>query len=408
MRDTVCCVHEKARSAQLKIQNDRKTGETRRYSGDQGSDETRNTSPDFLGDIHRLETVNVFESRDLMRLWVLGHGIEFKLGPGIEGQPDMSMGFIGAKQTTIGREIILTGTGVHSGSPVSIVLHPADADTGIRFLITKGDEIKADIPADVHLVTNVTLCTVLSDANGVSVSTVEHLLAALRGLSIDNVYVEIDSGEVPIMDGSSAPFVEAIDEVGIRELNKPRKFIKVLKPIRVDEGDCWGELAPHSGFHLDVEIDFDTPLIGRQRMAVEMNPGIFRSELSRARTFGFMRDVEQLWAAGLALGASLENSVAIGEDRIINPEGLRFDNEFVRHKTLDAVGDLSLAGAPLLAAFKSVRGGHRLNSLVVKALLADKSAWTTVTAPTTRETVRAERDLPLGVAAAANFAADRS
>lgn len=319
----------------------------------------------------------------------------------------MSRGFIGARQTTIRREIILTGTGVHSGSPVSIVLHPADADTGIRFLVMKGDEIKADIPADVNAVSNVTLCTVLSDDNGASVATVEHLLAALRGLCVDNVYVEIDSGEVPIMDGSSVAFVEAIDEVGIRELNRPRKFIKVLKPIRVDEGDCWGELAPHSGFHLDVEIDFDTPLIGRQRMSVEMSPGVFRSEISRARTFGFMRDVEQLWAAGLALGASLDNSIALGEDRIINPEGLRFDNEFVRHKTLDAVGDLALAGAPLLASFKSVRGGHRLNSLVVKALLADKDAWTMVHAPAVRDTIiHAEADMPYGVAA--NFAADRS
>ena len=327
---------------------------------------------------------------------------------GIEGQLDMSKGFIGARQTTIRREIILTGTGVHSGSPVSIILHPADADAGIRFLITKGDEIKADIPADVHAVSNVTLCTVLSDENGASVATVEHLLAALRGLCVDNVHIEIDSGEVPIMDGSSAAFVEAIDEVGISELNRARKFIKVLKPIRVDEGDCWGELVPHSGFHLDVEIDFDSPLIGRQRMNVEMSPGVFRSEISRARTFGFMRDVEQLWAAGLALGASLDNSVAIGDDQIINPEGLRFDDEFVRHKTLDAVGDLALAGAPLLASFKSVRGGHRLNSLIVKALLADKDAWTVVHAPITARdaVIHAEADLPFR--AAANFAADRS
>ena len=322
----------------------------------------------------------------------------------------MGIGFIGAKQTTIGREIILTGTGVHSGAPVSIVLHPADADTGIIFLITKGNEVQAEIPANVAAVSNVTLCTILSDANGASVATVEHLLAAIRGLCVDNVYVEIDSGEVPIMDGSSAPFVEAIDEVGIRELEKPRRFIKVLKPIRVDEGDCWGEISPHSGFHLDVEIDFDTALIGRQRMSVEMNPGVFRSEISRARTFGFMKDVEQLWAAGLALGASLDNSIAIGDDRIINPEGLRFDDEFVRHKLLDAVGDLALAGAPLLASFKSMRGGHRLNSLVVKALLADKSAWTMVNAPsveTARRTAHVEADLRLGLAAA-NFAADRS
>ncbi len=356
----------------------------------------------------KLGMLSEIGSKSVMGCLSRGIGSGMNSGLGIEGQLDMSKGFIGARQTTIRREIILTGTGVHSGSPVSIVLHPADADTGIRFLITKGDEIKADIAADVHAVSNVTLCTVLSDANGASVATVEHLLAALRGLCVDNVHIEIDSGEVPIMDGSSAAFVEAIDEVGIRELSRPRKYIKVLKPIRIDEGDCWGELAPHSGFHLDVEIDFDTPLIGRQRMAVEMSPGIFRSEISRARTFGFMRDVEQLWAAGLALGASLENSIALGDERIINPEGLRFKDEFVRHKTLDAVGDLALAGAPLLASFKSVRGGHRLNSLVVKALLADKEAWSVVHAPSTRDTiVHAESDLSFGVAAAANFAADR-
>ena len=161
------------------------------------------------------------------------------------------------------------------------------------------------------------------------------------------------------MDGSSAPFVDAIDEVGLRELQAPRKFIKVLKPIRVQDGDCWGEIAPHSGFHLDVEINFDTPVIGAQRMAVEMTPGIFRNEICRARTFGFMRDVEKLWKAGLALGANLTNTVAIGDDKIMNREGLRYNQEFVRHKMLDAVGDLSLAGHPMLCAFRSVRGGHR-------------------------------------------------
>jgi len=217
------------------------------------------------------------------------------------------------------------------------------------------------------------------------VGTVEHLLAALRGLSVDNCYVEIDGKEVPIMDGSSSAFVDAIDEVGLRHLGAPRKYIKVLKPVRVDEGDCWGELSPHSGFHLDVEIEFDTPVIGQQRMAWEMSPGVFRNELSRARTFGFMHDVEKLWKAGLALGASLENSIAIGEDKVINPEGLRCRQEFVRHKMLDAVGDLSLAGMPMLCKYRSVRGGHRLNAHALKALFEDRSAWTVVEAPRTRD-----------------------
>ncbi len=309
-------------------------------------------------------------------------------GPGLgqRGTAEMSNRFIGARQTTIAREIELTGTGVHSGAPVSVTLHPAETDTGLRFLVTKRGRLMADIPAKVDRVKNLTLCTVIGDDEGNTVSTVEHLIAALRGLSIDNCYIEIDSKEVPIMDGSSADFVEAIDDVGIAELSAPRKFIKVLKPIRVENGDCFGELTPHSGFHMDVEIEFETPVIGRQRLAFEMNPGVFRHELSRARTFGFMSDVEKLWKAGLALGASLDNTVAIGDGKVLNTEGLRYPDEFVRHKMLDAVGDLSLAGHPLLGAYRSVRGGHRLNSLVIQALLADRSAWTLVEAPRVHET----------------------
>lgn len=297
----------------------------------------------------------------------------------------MSNRFFGARQTTIAREVELVGTGVHSGAPVSVILHPAEADAGLRFVVTENTRLVADIAADVRNVKNLTLCTVIGDENGVTVSTVEHLLAALRGLGVDNCFVEIDSKEVPIMDGSSAPFVEAIDEAGIRELSAPRKFIKVLKPIRVQDGDCWGELSPHNGFHLDVEIEFDTPVIGRQRLALEMTPSNFRNEVSRARTFGFMSDVERLWKAGLALGANLNNTVAIGEGRILNRDGLRCPQEFVRHKMLDAVGDLSLAGLPLLGAYRSVRGGHRLNSHVLHALFADDTAWTTVQAPRVRE-----------------------
>jgi UDP-3-O-[3-hydroxymyristoyl] N-acetylglucosamine deacetylase len=306
----------------------------------------------------------------------------------------MSNRFIGARQTTIAREIELKGTGVHSGAPVSVTLHPAEVDAGLLFVVTKRGRTIAEIPAHVSNVKNLTLCTVIGDEAGVTVSTVEHLLAALRGLSVDNCIIEIDSKEVPIMDGSSLQFVEAIDEAGLRELSAPRRFIKVLKPIRVEEGGCWGEIAPHAGFHLDVEIDFDTPLIGRQRLAFEMSPGIFRNELSRARTFGFMSDVERLWKAGLALGANLTNTVAIGDDRIMNREGLRDPLEFVRHKMLDAVGDLTLSGLPLLGAYRSVRGGHRLNSLVLKALLEDKSAWTIAQAPRVRELTPRIFDLP--------------
>jgi UDP-3-O-[3-hydroxymyristoyl] N-acetylglucosamine deacetylase len=314
-------------------------------------------------------------------------------------------GFIGARQTTLASEITLTGTGVHSGAPVSITLCPADGDTGLRFLISDGDADGTEITADQQWVSGVTLCTVLGDGNGASVATVEHVLAALRGLGVDNALIEIDSAEVPIMDGSAAPFVEAIDEVGLTELDTPRRFLKVLKPIRVEDGGAVGELTPHNGFRLDVEIDFDNPLIGNQKIEIDLNPGSFRRDLARARTFGFMKDVERLWAAGLALGASLENTVAIGDDRIINREGLRFADEFVRHKALDAVGDLALAGAPILGSFRSHRGGHRLNALVLKALFADAEAWTMIEAPRYREVRHAELSHRL---AAANFAADRS
>ena len=297
----------------------------------------------------------------------------------------MPKSVLATRQTTIYREIELSGKGVHSGAPVSLVLHPADANTGLRFLVSKRGRIIADIPAEVRYVKNLTLCTVIGDDSGVSISTVEHLLAALRGLGVDNCYIEVDSKEIPIMDGSAAAFVEAIDEGGIRELSEPRRYIKVLKPVRVQEGECWGELTPHSGFHLDVEINFESSVIGQQRLSLEMSPGVFRNEISRARTFGFMRDVEKLWKAGLALGASLENTVAIGDDRILNTDGLRYQHEFVRHKMLDAVGDLALAGFQILGAYRSVRGGHRLNAHVLKALLGDTSAWTMVQAPRLRE-----------------------
>ena len=314
-------------------------------------------------------------------------------------------GFIGARQTTLASEISLTGTGVHSGALGSIILYPADDDTGLRFLLSNGAAEGIEIAADHGSVTGVTLCTVLGDGNGASVATVEHLLAALRGLGVDNALIEIDSPEVPIMDGSSAQFVEAIDEVGLVELDAPRRFLKVLKTVTVEDAGAIGELSPYNGFHLDIEIEFDTPFIGKQRIEIDLNPGSFRRELSRARTFGFMKDVERLWAAGLALGASLDNTVAIGDDRIINREGLRYSDEFVRHKALDAVGDLALAGAPILGAYRSSRGGHRLNSLVLKAMFADADAWTMAEAPRHREVRHADLSHRL---AAANFAAERS
>lgn len=318
----------------------------------------------------------------------------------------MSRRFIGARQTTLAREAEIAGAGVHSGAPVTIVLHPATADTGYRFLVKKRGRIVADIAAEVGAIKNLTLCTVIGDDNGATVGTVEHLLAALRGLAVDNCIIEIDSREVPIMDGSSAAFVDAIDEAGIRILSEPRKFIQVLRTVRVEEPGCWGELRPQDGFSLDVEIDFESAFIGKQRLALDMTPSVFREELAEARTFGFMRDVEKLWKAGLALGASLDNTVALADDKIMNPEGLRYPQEFVRHKMLDAVGDLALAGAPILGAFRSSRGGHRLNAHVLQALFADPDNWRWVRAPRVMREA-AQIDISAGLAAV-NYAADKS
>ena len=280
------------------------------------------------------------------------------------------------RQTTIDREVVMKGTGVHSGAEVSLILHPAEANTGYNFYVQGGGNI-GHVPGDFRAVSNLTLCTVLSAADGTTVATVEHLLAALRGLGVDNCAIEVDGNEVPIMDGSAEQFVDAIQETGLRELDEPRRYIKVLRPIQVKDGNSVGEIFPYNGFRLDVEIDFKSEFIGRQRLDIDLTPSSFK-KICRARTFGFLKDVKQLWAAGRALGSSLENTVAIGDDRILNPEGLRYTDEFVRHKTLDAVGDIALAGAPVLGLYRSYRGSHRLNSKVLHALYEAKDAWTIV------------------------------
>ncbi|MBZ0218778.1 MAG: UDP-3-O-acyl-N-acetylglucosamine deacetylase [Fimbriimonadaceae bacterium] len=218
-----------------------------------------------------------------------------------------------------------------------------------------------------------------------SIATVEHLMAALQGLGVDNAVIEVDGDEIPVMDGSSARFVDAIDEAGVRTLNAPRRYIRVLRPIRVDKGSQYGELLPHDGFELDITIDFANRLIGRQQLVLEVTPDCFRRELSRARTFGFMNDVEKFWAAGLALGASLDNAIVIKDEKILNQEGLRFVDEFVRHKALDALGDMALAGAPILGKYRSLRGGHKLNNEVLTALLDQPDAWCYENIPARRE-----------------------
>jgi UDP-3-O-[3-hydroxymyristoyl] N-acetylglucosamine deacetylase len=311
----------------------------------------------------------------------------------------------GKQQTTLRDEVAVSGVGVHSGAAATLTLSPAADDAGIIFRrVTADGTMEREVRADVRAVTATDLATVLGDASGPICSTAEHLLAALRGLNVDNVIVEIDGPEVPIMDGSAAAFVDALDQAGLTARAMPRRYIEVLKPVRVAKGEAFGELRPYDhGFRVEAEIDFDHPLIGKQTMALDIEPNSFRRDIARARTFGFMKDVSKLWAAGFALGASLENTLVISEDRVLNPEGLRFADEFVRHKVLDAIGDLALAGLPLIAAYKTVRGGHKLNHMVLTALMADTSAWRVVEdkahEPARRS--RGHADIAAGLSAAA-------
>ena len=297
------------------------------------------------------------------------------------------------RQTTLETQVALSGAGVHSNAPVTIILSPAEANTGIVFKRTGlAGRLPRVIEANWSRVSMTELCTMIGDTSRATVATVEHLMAAFLGLGIDNAIVEIDGPEVPIMDGSSAEFVEAIDQAGIEVLEAPRRYVKVLKPVRVEAGRSFCELRPNdragnSGLRLDVEIDFDCAAIGRQKKALDLAPGNFRRELARARTFGFLSDVERLWKAGFALGASLENTVALREGRVLNAEGLRFPDEFVRHKMLDAVGDLALAGAHILGRFRSYCGGHKLNVAVLRALFADRSAFAFVEAAPRRAVI---------------------
>ena len=312
-------------------------------------------------------------------------------------------------QTTLRDDISISGIGVHSGLPVTLTLHPADANTGIVFVrpATDGSD-EREVRADVRAVTATEFATVLGDSVGPLVSTAEHVLAALRGLGVDNVVVEIDGSEAPILDGSAAAFVEAIDEAGVVSQSAPRRYIQVLKPVRIVRDEAVGELRPYArGLRIEAEIEFDHPMIGRQRLDLDITPAAFRRDIARARTFGFLRDVAKLWDAGYALGASFDNTLVVTEDRVLNPEGLRSPDEFVRHKVLDAVGDMALAGAPLLACYRTVRGGHRLNYAVLSALMADTSAWRVVEASEPVRRIRGHADVATGLVAPA-YGPDKS
>lgn len=282
------------------------------------------------------------------------------------------------RQTTIADSVALSGVGVHSGKPACVRISPAAADSGIVF--HRSDSAQS-VRACRGAVRGSDLATVLRDESGPAVSTVEHLLACFAGLGVDNANVEIDGPEVPILDGSAEVFVAALDQVGLVETDRARRYLKVLKPVRIETEHGFGELTPYdAGLRVEVEIDFAHAAIGRQRYAATLSPEVFRKELCRARTFGFVRDVERLWQAGYALGASLDNTICLDETGILNETGLRYADEFARHKALDAIGDLALGGMPLMARYRSYRGGHKLNFAVVDALLSDRSAYEMVEA----------------------------
>jgi UDP-3-O-[3-hydroxymyristoyl] N-acetylglucosamine deacetylase len=258
-------------------------------------------------------------------------------------------------------------------------------DAGLIFVRTGLPCGEREVQATAQSVIATEFATVLGDKDGPLVSTVEHVLAALRGMGVDNATIEVDGPEAPIMDGSAAAFVTAIEQAGVVSQSAPRRFIQVMKPVQVVRGDSVGELRPYAaGFRVEAEIDFSNHVIGRQKYALELSAEGFRREVARARTFGFMNDTARLWAKGFALGASFENSVVFDEERLLNPEGLRYADECARHKVLDAIGDLALAGLPLLGAYRSVRGGHKMNHAVLTALMADRAAWRVVEGETVR------------------------
>jgi len=290
-----------------------------------------------------------------------------------------------SRQTTLRSQATVTGVGVHSGLPVNLTIGPAPLDAGFIFVRTGLEGGDREVHATAQSVIATAFATVLGNGEGPLVSTAEHVLAALRGLGVDNAIIEIDGPEVPIMDGSAAAFVAAIDQAGIVSQSGLRRFIEVLKPVQVAMRDSFGELRPYAaGFRAEIEIDFANPVIGRQKYVFDLNPERFRREIARARTFGCMNDVARLWSSGFSLGASFENTVVFDETRLLNPEGLRYSDECARHKVLDAVGDLALAGLPLLGIYRSLRGGHKLNHAVLTALMADRSAWRVLEPETAR------------------------
>ena len=278
-------------------------------------------------------------------------------------------------QRTLKNVIRATGVGLHSGEKVYLTLRPAAADTGIVFRRVDLDPV-VDIKADAELVTETMLCTGLS-VGPAKVMTVEHLMSAFAGLGIDNAYVELSAPEVPIMDGSAGPFVFLLQSAGLVDQAAPKRFIRIKHPVEVRDGDKIARFVPHDGFKLDFTVAFDHPAIPttQSRAVVEFSAQTYIREVSRARTFGFMRDLEFMRERNLGLGGSMDNAIVLDEFRVLNDDGLRYADEFVRHKILDAVGDLYLAGHPIIGAYEAHKSGHALNNKLVRALLAEQSAW---------------------------------
>ena len=283
------------------------------------------------------------------------------------------------KQRTLKNIIRATGVGLHTGGKVYLTLRPAAANTGIIFERVDLDEA-VDIPARPENVTDTRLSTTL-EQNGVKVSTVEHLMSAFAGLGIDNARVEVSAPEVPIMDGSAGPFVFLLQSAGIREQSPLKQFIRIKKPLRVDDGDKWVKFEPFHGFKVSFAIDFDHPILqnSTQIASVDFSTTSFVKEVSRARTFGFMEDLEALRNVGLARGGSFDNAIVMDRFHILNNDGLRYKDEFVKHKVLDAIGDLYLLGHPLIGAFSAHKSGHELNNKLLRKLIQDASAWELVT-----------------------------
>jgi len=274
-------------------------------------------------------------------------------------------------QRTLNHSIRCSGIGLHSGKKIELILHPAEENSGITF---SRSDLDITIPARSEFVTDTRLCTTIGK-DGANISTVEHLLSALAGLGIDNAHIEVSGPEVPVMDGSSAPFVFLIQCAGIKEQSKAKRVLRVLKKVEVVEDDKRCSLHPATGFKISYLLDYDHPLLRERSVTIDFARQAYTREVSRARTFGFLHEVEALQKAGLALGGSLENAIVLDQYRVVNETGLRYEDECVRHKILDTLGDLSLSGFPIVGAFEGERTGHDMNHKLVTALLADESAW---------------------------------